>query len=81
MAEMQKDEFQFPDEMEETKGKPVDELEVDDGSIDVDIEIVDDTPPEDRNVEPLPNDIKEGSEERNNDEHLADNILLIDSHK
>jgi hypothetical protein len=74
MAEMQKDDFQFPDEMEETKGKPVDELEVDDGSIDVDIEIVDDTPPEDRNVEPLPNDIKEGLEAADSSKEYSKNV-------
>jgi hypothetical protein len=27
MAEMQKEEYKFPDEMEEDKGKPVDKLE------------------------------------------------------
>ena len=55
---MQKDEFKFPDEMEEDKGKPVDKLE--EGSINV--EIVDDTPEEDQNVRPLPSDIKDDLE-------------------
>jgi hypothetical protein len=58
MAEMQKDEFKFPDEIEEDKGKPVDKLE--EGSINV--EIVDDTPEEDQNVRPLPSDIKDDLE-------------------
>ena len=43
------DEFKFPDEIEDT-GKPVD-------SDDFEIEIEDDTPPEDRNKEPLPKPI------------------------
>lgn len=55
---MQKDEFKFPDEIEET----VDER---DDQIDLEIEIEDDTPPEDRNKEPLP---KEVVEELYNDE-------------
>jgi hypothetical protein len=70
MAEMQKDEFSFPDEIEETKGKPVDELE--DGSINV--EIVDDTPPEDRNVEPLPNDIKKDLETADTSADYSKNV-------
>lgn len=55
---MQKDEFKFPDEIEEK----VDER---DDQIDLEIEIEDDTPPEDRNKEPLP---KEVAEELYNDE-------------
>ena len=70
MAEMQKDDFQFPDEMEETKGKPVDELE--EGSINV--EIVDDTPKEDRNVEPLPNDIKKDLETADSSAEYSKNV-------
>ena len=49
MAEFPQDEFKFPDEIEDT-GKPVD-------SDDFEIEIEDDTPPEDRNKEPLPKEI------------------------
>ena len=67
---MQKDDFQFPDEMEETKGKPVDELE--EGSINV--EIVDDTPKEDRNVEPLPNDIKKDLETADSSAEYSKNV-------
>ena len=70
MAEMQKNDFQFPDEMEETKGKPVDELE--EGSINV--EIVDDTPKEDRNVEPLPNDIKKDLETADSSAEYSKNV-------
>lgn len=47
---MDKNEFKFPDEQDEIKdqGKPVD--------TDVEIIIDDDTPPEDRNVDPMPED-------------------------
>lgn len=45
---MDKEEFKFPDEMEpEAKGKPEDESSLD-------IVIEDDTPPEDRNKDPMP---------------------------
>ena len=54
MAE--KDDFKFPDEIDEAKGKPVDSE--DEG---FDIEIVDDTPPEDRGRKPAdpPKDVPE----------------------
>lgn len=70
MAEMQKDEFKFPDEMEEDKGKPVDELE--EGSINV--EIVDDTPKEDQNVRPLPSDIKDDLETADSSAEYSKNV-------
>jgi hypothetical protein len=44
MADFEKEEFKFPDEIE-TKGKPVDDFEID-------IEIEDDVPEEDRNRKP-----------------------------
>ena len=69
MAE--KDEFKFPDEIDdETKGKPVDSAE-DEG---FDIEIVDDTPPEDRNVEPLPEEIKDDLEEADKSKEYSKNV-------
>jgi hypothetical protein len=69
------DDFKFPDEMEEdTKGKPVDEVEVDDGSMNVDIEIVDDTPPEDRNREPVPEKIKEELETADTSKDYSKNV-------
>lgn len=49
MPDIPQDEFKFPDEIEDA-GKPVD-------SDDFEIEIEDDTPPEDRNREPLPKEV------------------------
>jgi hypothetical protein len=69
------DDFKFPDEMEEeTKGKPEAELDIDDGSVDVDIEIVDDTPPEDRNREPVPEKIKEELEAADKSKEYSKNV-------
>ena len=67
MAE--KDDFKFPDEIDEAKGKPVDSE--DEG---FDIEIVDDTPPEDRNVEPLPEEIKDDLEEADKSKEYSKNV-------
>lgn len=66
MAEMQKEEFQFPDEAED-KGKPLDtEADVKvSATEDFDIEIEDDTPPEDRKAEPLPEEVKKELEDDN----------------
>jgi hypothetical protein len=60
MAEMDKEEFKFPDEIEETKGKPVDT-----DNEEFSVEIEDDTPPADRQAKPLPNEVKEELEKDN----------------
>lgn len=51
MAEMEKEDFKFPHEAEETKGKPVETTE------EVEYIVEDDTPPEDRDREPLPAEV------------------------
>lgn len=62
MAEMQKEEYKFPDEQEETKGKP---LETEAAADEVEYVIEDDTPAEDKNAKPLPAEVKEELENDN----------------
>jgi hypothetical protein len=70
---MADDDYKFPDEFEEdTKGKPEDEI--DDGSMNVDIEIIDDTPKADRNVDPLPKEIKEDLEVADSSKEYSKNV-------
>ena len=51
MAEFEKDDFKFPHEAGEAKGKPLETEE------EVEYIVEDDTPPEDRNREPLPAEV------------------------
>jgi len=70
------DDFKFPDE--ETTGKPEDTLDVSvegDGD-DIKIDVKDDTPPEDRFVEPLPSTIKEDLEKADESEEYTHNVKL-----
>lgn len=53
MPEFEKEEYKFPDEIEEAKGKKASADDEDDFTV----EIEDDTPAEDRGKEPLPKDI------------------------
>lgn len=65
MAQMDQENFEFPDE-KEAKGKPVDEADVQvTAATDFDIEIEDDTPPEDRKAEPLPEEVKKELDDDN----------------
>jgi hypothetical protein len=66
MAEFKDEEFKFPDEVE---NEPT-TIDLDAGD-DVTIEIEDDTPPEDRNVEPLPDDMKQELEAADEDEDYS----------
>jgi hypothetical protein len=61
MPDIPQDEYKFPDEIED-KGLPVD-------SDDFEIEIEDDTPPEDRNREPLPKEVVAKLEEDELDQY------------
>ena len=77
MAGMEKDDFKFPDEQEETKGKPEDteaELDISFEGDDVQIEVKDDTPAEDQDVEPLPDDIKEELEAADKSKEYSKNV-------
>ena len=60
MAEIQKDEYQFPHETEETKGKPLEAI-----SEEIEYVIEDDTPEEDKKTKPLPNGVKKELEDDN----------------
>lgn len=66
MAEFKDEEFKFPDEIEDEPTT----IDLDAGD-DVTIEIEDDTPPEDRNVEPLPDDMKQELEAADEDEDYS----------
>jgi hypothetical protein len=67
------DEYKFPDEIEDSAENEVTE-EVDEGSLDVDIEIVDDTPPADRNRDPVPDSIKEELETADTSKDYSKNV-------
>lgn len=58
MAEMQKDDFKFPDELQENNKDSDLSYEIE-GEGELKIEIEDDTPPEDRNRQPMPQEIVE----------------------
>lgn len=69
MAQFKDDEFKFPDEID---SEPT-TIDLDAGD-DVTIEIEDDTPPEDRNVEPLPDDMKQELESADEDEDYSQKV-------
>lgn len=70
MAEFM-EEFKFPDEIEAEKAAEtkVEATQNDDNSVEIDIEIEDDTPEKDRGREPLPKDIVENLEKDELDEY------------
>jgi hypothetical protein len=61
MAQMEKEEFKFPDEVED-QGKPVDTQDTTD---EIEYVVEDDTPIEDKNAKPLPDEVKEELEKDN----------------
>ena len=71
------DSYKFPDEVED-KGKPEDTLDisVEDDDVDIKVDVKDDTPPEDRFVEPLPETIKEDLEKADDSEEYTHNVKL-----
>lgn len=70
------DEFKFPDEIEDDDVQEQEELEVtaevDENSVEIVVE--DDTPEEDRNVEPLPDEIKEELETVDKSKEYSKNV-------
>lgn len=71
------DSYKFPDEIED-KGKPEDTLDisVEGDDVDIKVDVKDDTPPEDRFVEPLPETIKEDLEKADDSEEYTHNVKL-----
>jgi hypothetical protein len=67
------EEYKFPDEIEDSAENEVVE-EADEGSLDVDIEVVDDTPPADRNRDPVPDNIKEELENADTSKDYSKNV-------
>lgn len=68
------EEFKFPDEIE---AKPDDEQKMEitvEGDEDVEVNIVDDTPKEDRHVDPLPESIKEDLEKADESAEYSKNV-------
>jgi len=81
MAEIEKTEFEFPDEIEEKQskkgGRVIDTAEKED---EPEIEIIDDTPEEDRNVTPMaesPADVTEDELEKYTDKRLKDRLAKL----
>ena len=76
MAEFEKEDFKFPHEAED-KGKPVDtesELDISIEGDDVEIEVRDDTPPEDRGVEPVPENMRQELETLDASQEYSRNV-------
>jgi hypothetical protein len=71
------DTYKFPDEQDD-KGKPEDTLDIsiEGDEVEIKVDIKDDTPPEDRFVEPLPNSIKEDLEQADDSEDYSHNVKL-----
>ena len=71
------DSYKFPDEQDD-KGKPEDTLDIsiEGDDIEIKVDVQDDTPPEDRFVEPLPEAIKEDLEKADDSEDYSHNVKL-----
>jgi hypothetical protein len=80
MADMEKDDFKFPDEVEinakDTRDEKV-EFEIEDDEAPVKLEVVDDTPPEDRGRKPMdeePDEVTDEELSRYKDTRLRDRL-------
>ena len=71
------DSYKFPDEQDD-KGKPEDTLDIsiEGDDVDIKVDVKDDTPPEDRFIEPLPETIKEDLEKADDSEEYTHNVKL-----
>jgi hypothetical protein len=71
------DSYKFPDE-DDGKGKADDTLDIsiEGDDVDIKVDVKDDTPAEDRFVEPLPNNIKEDLEKADDSEDYSHNVKL-----
>lgn len=76
MATKYGEEFKFPDEIEDSKDQSTDDINVEIEGDDLKIEIVDDTPPEDRNVDPLSADIQEELEKVDTSADYSHNVKV-----
>lgn len=68
---MDMEDFKFPDEEDEVKDA---DIEVEAEGDDVEIVVEDDTPPEDRNIEPLPDEVKEELETADTSKDYSKNV-------
>ncbi len=70
------DDFKFPDEIKDSKGKPEDDIDVsfEEDSDEVKVEIKDDTPAEDRYAAPLPDEVKEELEKVDESKDYSQNV-------
>lgn len=66
------EEYKFPHEQEEQKDDF--EVTVEEDDAEIKVQVVDDTPPEDRHVEPLPESIKEELEKVDESEEYSNNV-------
>lgn len=74
MATFKGDDFKFPDEQDQ--GKPEDDfkVEIEGEDDDLKVEIVDTTPPEDRNIEPLNEEVKQELEKADTSADYSHNV-------
>lgn len=72
------DEFKFPDEVENSKAKPEEEIDVsvEEDDNEIKVEITDDTPPEDRHVSPLSDEVKEELEKVDESKDYSHNVKV-----
>ena len=74
MATKGNDEFKFPDEVEDEKKENDIEVEYDEENDEIKVEVEDDTPPEDRHVEPLNESVKEELEKADESKDYTHNV-------